>query len=197
MRTPIAAALALVLAFGCTDQGTSPTALNDGAVAPTFDINNAPPASGVVLRGTTDFAVSWVDFKNGTQVIIGADIVEFCNGTIDFDVATYMDVYVNDRPFLSHLFGDDLRTSVWGFTDFDCDKFTTLEPLAVGLSDLVNTDNDFFGSGPDDNNANAWGFRAHGTLVRPSGDKAQFSGHLNLKGGFDKPFHVTAKISLH
>ena len=42
MRAPIAAALALVLAFGCTDQSTAPTALNEAVPAPSLDQGGVP-----------------------------------------------------------------------------------------------------------------------------------------------------------
>ena len=195
MRTPIAAALALVLAFGCTDQTTSPTALNDAAVAPTFNFLNGPASAGIVLRYETPFAVSWADPESGLRATVGFDTDEYCANIIDFDIVAVQDVDLPTGRLLGPVQGDDMQTAVWPFTAFDCALFTTVEPLATGVSEFRLTDNDVFGTVV--NNANAWGWRTHGALTLASGDKAQFSGHINRMFTNDGQFTITSKVSLH
>jgi hypothetical protein len=48
--------------------------------------------------------------------------------------------------------------------------------VAEGWGSFHYTDNDLFGSGPDDQNANAWGFVMNGRLTRPDGSMAVYQG---------------------
>lgn len=195
-RIPLAISLAVVLAASCDQQPVQP-AIEPGAAGPAFTFGNGPSESGVVLRGETGWALGVTDFESGLQLILGADIVEYCNGIIDFDVVSFMDVWVNDRPLLSKVHGEDVRTTVWPFTDFDCELFTTVDPVASGVSDVINTDNDVFGVG-DGNNGNAWGFSAHGILeYTASGEPAVFSAHERLRYNNSSGFKYQNKISLH
>lgn len=192
-RTLIAALVVSALVVGCAEQSTITESL------PQFNFTNAPDASGIVVRDEFPVAFTWVDTKAGTRVTIGVDVFEFCAGIINFDFVPYQDVLLpEDRPLLTLGLGDDMRTTVWPFLDFDCDLFTTVTPLAHGVSDLVHTDNDLFGAQPDDNNANAWGFMAHGILASPSGADAPFHAHIRLRFGNSAGFKVlSAKIVLN
>jgi len=195
-QVSIIAVLALSLVVSCDQQPVEPVA-DTAAEIPAFKIGNGPSESGVVLRGETGWALAVTDFESGLQLILGTDIVEYCSGIIDFDVVSFMDVWVNDRPLLSKIHGEDVRTTVWPFTDFDCGLFTTVDPVASGVSDVVTTDNDVFGVG-DGNNANAWGFSAHGILsYASSGEPAIFSAHERLKYNNSTGFKYNNKISLH
>lgn len=175
--------LVAVFAMGCTDQNT-PTALNDDTSAVLFKISNAPANSGpIVARDQGDFfAVFYVDTKAGISAIHGADIVNFCNDPM----GTTFDLFDRQRVFTPTeaaavnelLQGSDVTTSVWPFTNFDCDDFLTITPLATGTVDMINTDNDFFAflrSSPA--RANAFGFNANGRLNLSGGGTSQFSGH--------------------
>jgi hypothetical protein len=164
------------LIVGCSEQN-APTESRDALTNPTFNFSNGPDFAGIVERGEFPNAVTWPDFKNGMRVTIGLDMLEFCADIIDFELWDFNDQVLKDRrKGLTH--GDDLQTDVWPFTAFDCGLFTTVTPLASGVSDVVNTDNDLFQSGVND--ANAWGWRAHGKLTRPSGETAVFNGHINI-----------------
>ena len=70
MRTPLAAGLALVLTFGCTDQPLT-TALNEAAPAPSFDIGNpgylngpGNPGNSSVFRIDTGDGNVFFNFTN-------------------------------------------------------------------------------------------------------------------------------------
>ena len=91
-----------------------------------------------------------------------------------------------------------MQASVWPFTGFDCGLFTSTSPVASGVADFIYTDNSLPGVGPDDDFANAWGFRAHGTLsYTDGGGPASFSAHLNMKYNNSTGYSQTSKISLN
>lgn len=189
-------ALAAVVAVGCSEQPAAPTASDDGAVAPTFTIDNAPVESGIVMRGETSVAVGWTDQKDGTFVFIGIDPRDFCNGVFDVDIVPFQEIYHTHGGTLGHIQGQGLRTTVWPFPGFTgCHLLDTYAPLATGVSDLVNTDNMYSGGSPA--NANAFGFRAHGTLTLASGADAAFSAHVNYRINGNNGFMANSQISLH
>ena len=193
MRTIRLAVTALVVSAFLAACAESPT----GTESPQFSIADAPAESGIIVRGGFNAAVSWVDAKSGMRVIIGLDIVDLCTGPFTFDFFSFQDLNLPNGRIVEIVQGEDIQTSVWGFLPFDCGQFTTVAPLASGLSDMVVTDNDLFGVAPGDKNANAFGFRAHGSLTRPSGADAAFSAHLNIRFGNHQGGQVKAKISLH
>lgn len=197
MRTT---ALSLALAAGfvvaCGEQPASPTAPDAAAMAPAFTIDNAPAQSGIVMRGETSVAVGWTDEKDGTFVFIGIDPRDFCNGVFDFDIVPFQEVYLTHGGSLGHIQGHDLRTTVWPFPGFTgCGLLDIYAPLATGVSDLVNTDNMYTGGSPA--NANAFGFRAHGTLTLANGADAAFSAHVNYRLNGNNGFMANSQISLH
>lgn len=170
------------LVVSCNDQ---PTSTESPAVdGPLFNFSNGPANPGpIIVRSQTAFAAFYVDTKKGISAIHGADIAgEFCNGIVNFDLVDLQSISVpEDANRLNELIqGADVTTSVWPFTNFDCGLFTTVTPLASGSVDLVSTDNDLLVFlNPDNRNANAFGFRAHGRLQDQSGARANFSGHSN------------------
>ncbi len=196
MRTiGLALGLMALFAVGCSDHTTSPTARIDVSHAPAFTIDNAPAASGIVMRGESSIGVGWPDFKAGTSVYIGFDPAELCTWTFDFDLVPFQEVHANGgQRVLRHVQGRNLTTSVWPFIGFNCGLFTSVAPLARGVSDLNATDNDVFVSGPV--NANAFGYRAHGKLTRASGADAAFSAHANWRINHTG-MRVNSRISLH
>lgn len=113
-----------------------------------------------------------VDYKNGLSIIVGADIVEFCNTFSGFDLVNIQEIDVPEdaNRIVQIANGDNVTTSVWPFTDFDCGLFTTQEPVASGTADFISTDNDLYvSSNPDNVNRNAFGFTANGQLTASEG----------------------------
>lgn len=156
-----------------------------------------PSASGVVTRGEDTVGLTWVDFDSGLRVILGADIVEFCSGIIDFDVVYRQSVEppIGEDWIIQRLYGE-VRAQVFDFLDFDCELFLNNEPIAAGYVMLTATDNDLTQEGQG--NANAWGFMAHGDVYSPDGVEFALSAvvrQLYLKKQDD--FRATASIVLH
>ena len=123
--------------------------------------SDPPAATGVVTREEVEVAHFWVDFDTELLIVVGADIVEFCDGIIDWDVVYGQYVQPpTDDEWLMEMRKGEVRAQVFDFVDFDCDLFLTNEPLASGMVQLITTDNDVWQSGKP--NANAWGYMASG-----------------------------------
>jgi len=168
-------------------------------VAPSFGIANAPGTSGIVTRGEDLLGLTWVDFNTGLRIAIGFDPVEFCMGAPAFDIAPVQNLDLGDGRIVGLLQGHDLTTSVWGFLPIDCGRFLTEDPAGSGVADLIYTDNDLDGDRPNRQNANVWGFRAHGTLSTPSGGRARLSAHQTVlypePGGPFGPLNSVVKLT--
>jgi hypothetical protein len=192
--------LVAVLAVSCTDQATSPTALNDAAVpAPSFGIGNAPAASGPNLiryQGTFGYIIN--DPKRGIQALFGLDPADVCG--FDFDLVYIQEITLPNEEvdrIVSVLQGDNIQTSVWDFTGFNCVLYGSETPLATGYSRLINTDNDLVGFLTDRENANAFGVNAHGQL-----DNGMLNAHERISWDpepplFDGRFIVTEVVNFH
>jgi len=195
--TALSLALATTLIVGCGEQSDSPTALGEGAMIPALATGNAPVESGIVIRGETSIGVGWTDEANGTFVFIGIDPRDFCDGIFDVDIVPMHEVSLaGDRGMLSLAQGENLKTTVWPFPGFSgCDLLMVHEPLATGVSDLVYTAN--FGYRAGRSSANAFGYRAHGTLTLANGADAAFSAHWNRTYNGNTGVKDNSKISLH
>ncbi len=183
---PTLIALALV---ACEQTETT----SPNAISPQFGIANAPSMAGIVMRDEIPIGVAWFDPKAGMDVTFGFDPVAFCGGSSDFDVVQ-LQLVQNPGRVLALLQGE-VRTTVWPFTQFDCDLFTTVEPLASGSADFTWHDNDWLGL-LDPNKINAFGWHAHGILTRPSGAKARFSAHFTFQWDGLELTVVNSKIVL-
>ena len=128
-----------------------------------------PPFSGVVERNEAAIALTFIDAKAGLRVIVGADIDEFCAGTINFDLVAVQDI-VNELVMVL---------------------------VGMGEHDVVNRElfNDLFGS--NINNANAWTWMVHGTLEDPWGTQLMLSGHVTRVFSNNGGFKINSQIVLH
>jgi hypothetical protein len=144
-----------------------------------------PASSGIVTRGS--YETGWVDIDthSGLLSIVGVDIVQWCTDGAPFDTFYYKDKDLQDGFRLNTVEQAYVQASVWPITVFDCELFTTVQPLATGMAYFRSHDNDLFGPRfcEEKNNANAFGRRANGTLYSPSGEARQFSMHTT--GLFD------------
>jgi hypothetical protein len=187
MRTSIAAALALVLAAGCTDQPTAPTALGDPAPAPSFDIGNPgylngpeyPGNSGVWRFDTDDGHVfhvftndpardlitTWFDAPNWAFLGCGSSFLEPSSGQYITDPAGITRAMSTLQGV--HVFVYRLSTFS---TSNDCEYFAN-DWLYQGHISSIDVDNDFFGVGPG---GNAFGWTAQGTVCDQAGDPYKY-----------------------
>jgi hypothetical protein len=204
LRYPCLLLLAAILVVGCSEQ-VAPTAAVEDHDAPALSagkIGDAPAESGpYVVRVEANVALFYADANAGLSAVLGLDPVDVCNGSFDPDVNHVIIIDVpNDVDRINVLIeAEDVTTSVWPFTTFDCGLFTTTDPLAAGTADLISTDNDFFGS--DNANANAFGFQVHGQLSTDANREAvSFSGHSRCVWDGNDPvtfFQCNDKITLN
>ncbi|HSM17679.1 MAG TPA: hypothetical protein VK845_11890 [Gemmatimonadales bacterium] len=193
--TALSLALVAFLAVGCGEPTAAPTGPADGA--PAYSIDDAPPGSGIVIRTERGVFPGWTDWDEGIFVFIGIDPRDFCNGVYDYDIIPMQEVNLpDDRGTLVLLQGEDLRTTVWPFPGFTgCQLLDIYDPLATGVSDLVYTENRGYGAGRS--NANAFGYRAHGTLRLANGADAAFSAHWNRTYNGNTGIKDNSQISLN
>jgi hypothetical protein len=164
-------------------------------------LSNPPPTSGPnVVRFDDFFAVNISDFEDNKQVILGADVTEFCLGTVDFDVISFMEVTnPQDEARIKQLFKGEAYASVWDFPEFDCDRFLSDLPLATGMARIHGNDNDLIVFDRDNKNANSFGIKAHGDLWSPEQEQLKFHlvWHIVWDGiDGEKFFKEIVKISL-
>jgi len=194
MRCLRLALLPLVFA-ACTE---SQPAEPDIDIAPSLNAQAPPAVSGIVTRGGAPFALIWVDEQAGLRAMVGGDVREYCAGVIDFDLVSWQDVVIAEdvgRVF-ERFVGHDMYTTVWDFLDFDCAKFTSMDPIAFGTSTMRVTDNDV--NRTTVHNAHAWGLTAQGTLEwTADGSPAYFSGHQRIHFTNAGNLNVTQEINLH
>ena len=152
--------------------------------------------SGIVTRYEAPVGRTWVDFDSGLRVVVGADMDEFCAGIVNFDLVEITDIQLASERLLTLETGR-VQATVWDFTDFDCALFTTNDPVASGFARMRTTDNDFFGTDPDDTNANAFGWMAHGKLEDQYGTRLMLNAFSRIVFGNNSGFHQTTKVILN
>ncbi len=195
----------VVLALGavlvaCSEQATAPQART--AAVSTFNIANAPPETGIVVRSAWNDILIWGVPSAGLEVMMGADAKTFCtlwdggNGDPSpsfVSFMTYADKGLFDRVLTV---GQDREaaTQVWPYVDGDLGAFCTMvlggtEPLATGVTRGVQFFSDMGGSGRGAD-INLWTY--HGLLTRPDGSKAVFAFQMHWRQW--DPTKVTASL---
>lgn len=173
-------AVALLSLAACAGESpTQPLAPTDlQAASASFGTEDAPAESGPVIRVEIPFWANVSDPEAGLLVVYGLDPVAACTGGDAFDSIWLQEVQSQaDILRLLGLLTGDVRTSVWPFTRFDCALFTTTQPVATGVSTLRVTDNDPLAFARPNQNANTFGYMAHGALTLADGRESQFSAH--------------------
>jgi hypothetical protein len=152
-----------------------------------------PPAQSGPRVFRYNFDVAWVfsDFDSGLFVAFGVNMADYCNDVFEFEEFTFMDVLVDEdsNRILGPGYGE-VNTTVWGFPEFDCERFTTEFPLAEGMITLRLNDNDVYAWQPNErSNKNSFSFKANGPMWSyTTGERMQlhFVSH-SVWGGFNNP----------
>lgn len=152
MRTPIAAALALVLAFGCTDQTTSPTALSDDVAAPTFTVDRQEFSSPYDM----DWDPPYTDCATGE----------------DMQNHGILLIHIRETTTPSG------NVTVHGWVDYDAFGPITLEGLSSGDIWTLNNGHNPFGEVIKDNGFYLLHYQWSELYSNPEGRKL----HIHLKG---------------
>ena len=174
-----------LLLLACDRQPAAP----DAASTPTFDIGNAPPQSGIVLRNGEPFFFLWGFPSENFEVAIGADAREFCAGWPDpwgaeFSIVTRAHKQLVDR-LMSRFQGRDVTTGVWPYGYRDMAIFCAqinggAEPFATGVTRVSEFASDWWYEG-DPRQVDL--IMSHGFLTRPDGRRAIFNLQMQLRQG--------------
>ena len=151
-------------------------------LVPALVVADPPTESGIVYRGQATWGMYYANDDGTRLVVYGFDPVEYCQSIFDFDVLSFqgMQLPVDDVAVVVAK-GEEIRTTVWPFGDFNCALFEIVPPLAGGTSRVVSTDNNYYGVPTE--RTNSWSLSAHGVLLDASGDEY----------GFQHNYHCTWK----
>lgn len=199
MRRLLAVLALGALVVACSEQATFPQT-ETPATAPTFDISNAPPQTGVVLRAAYPTILIWGVPAAGLEVALHADGREFCQQYPDnidpstWSIMTFADKVLFDR-ILTTGQAHDVPTQVWPYSGEETpESFCAMvlggaEPLATGVTRGSQFYSDLNGTG---NGADIWLWNYHGLLTRPDGSQAVFSFQVHWRQG--APTRVSASL---
>ena len=185
MRAPTVLVLAVAMALGCADQPTTPSTMTDGVgLAPAFTfIKNPDNGNPHIYRFESDVFYLIFQFPSGPPPAGTPDLVAVHSTTPDcgggLEPADIQQVIENpDDPASGKIreltLADPINIFIVDLSQpGSCFGF---ELVASGEGKLVNTDNDVLVFLRDSNNANAFGFTAHGQLYGPDGRMAHYNG---------------------
>lgn len=195
------ALLPLVFA-ACTER--APVApIEDG---PAFNwMNNTDVANPRIFRGETDYLACWSDATNGLRachatVPLGGGTEPDCGLQEVGDPIGFQDIgtYNPDDPFSSWI--HETVTGPVFITVRDQTQpgecFGNLL-VAQGWGNFRYVDNDIFGVGEGDRNANSWGFSGHGALTTPDGGTVQYDGSIHYVYNQTIFKLTSAKVAVH
>ncbi len=182
------------LLVACAEQSPVDPPERATVAAPTFGIGNAPDQTGVVYRGSAGWWLRFDDAATGWSITFGLNLPEACTGTAVFDELQWADKDLPVEFFRDNSLNvfESAYTAVWPFHGFDCDLYTTVEPIATGYSRMVWTDNDWTGS--PNPNSNTWGWMAHGSLTWADGTAAQLAFHRRFVWHKNGPATLVSQV---
>lgn len=165
--------------------------------APAFDFMNNPDNGNVRIYrvADNDFAVAWTDPRTNLRATHWSNRFVVTPGCGDFEggPASRQEVglFLPDDMFASQLRVNE-KGPVWIIVrDLnqagDC---FGAKLVAEGWGQAHYTDNDAFFIGPEQPNANAWGFTGEGALTAPDGSTRRYAGHLRFTVTNDGTFRV-------
>ncbi len=181
----------IVLALGCdaTVEPVSSPVLPESDVLAKMD--DRPTQSGIrVFVHEGRATVILVDAKTGLVSVHGRTGYEVCLGVGVPDVGYFKDVIPPDpdgfRIMHSPGQAEDVRTEVWPI-DIECeDILDDGVPIASGLSDGINTDNDILPWASSTPNRNVWSWRYHGKLDLAVGGLTPYTGQFHCLYDFEE-----------
>ena len=153
-----------------------------------------PPASGKVERFEGQQWFTWIDPEKGLRVVLGLDPKEFCAGAGSPDLLEVQAADLGDFRIVMNA-SAEMRASVWDFTEIDCGRFLTEDPVASGYARVRYVDNDVFGTVV--NNANSWTIMANGKLEDPWGSTAILRAFISQLYSENSGYKRVADVELH
>lgn len=200
---PLVAVLAAVLAFGCSESPLESTAdiapPSSDFVSSIGKLDDAPAQSGLnVVRYEDNIWFWYWDVKVGLQALVGVHIDGLCAGGFPVDGVHVMDIDVPEHAqrIAQLIQAEDVHFAIYPMGMGPCGNL-----VAIGMADLVYTDNDLFTwQYPDNTNRSAFGFAFHGKGINPAtGEEVNVSGHYRAEwdGWNQGSGHAASKINVH
>ena len=151
-----------------------------------------------IERFQTDFGFSWTDPSNGLRATHTTFPLPFM-GQPELDCGPQEPLAQIDAQEVGLRDFDDLFAS-WIHANLDGRLWVIIRDVtqpgdcygaklvAEGWGNIRYVDNDVFGVGEEDNNANAWGYSARGDLVTPEGTAVSYTGNFRATVTLEKDF---------
>lgn len=200
-----------LLFIGCSDKSISPvetTGVNDNAVV----LQKETGPGAWIIKYENEGAFWFEDEETGLVLTLGLnDPWIFCTDFIG-ETFSFRDLFLPNadpelRRILERMKEKDITAKVWQVdpwpTDYDsfCTFFgpiTPFEPMATGTASFSIRDNDLLAWAQPNNNSNAFGYKANGTLYSQSGQKYKLNlvYHAIWDGDDFVTFHDFFKLRL-
>ena len=162
-----------VLLLGCSDS-SEPVIPPTDTQAGQPSLMKSTESGAMILKFEVATYFLFYDAEEGLVLSLGInDLAEVCGGGTPFDVFDYKELYLpgtdpNLRRLVRQMKGEDVGAIVWATETWPV-ALCTIDPLAVGTADVIRTDNDLYANTQDNPNADAFGYKAHGSLLGPEG----------------------------
>jgi hypothetical protein len=171
-----------LMLIGCSDKSISPvetTGVNDNSVV----LQKETGPGAWIFRYESNLAFWFTDEEAGLVLTLGLnDPWTFCSD-FEGESFSFKDIYLPNsdpdlRRILEQMKGKDITAKIWQVDPWPlvynsfCTFFgpiTPFEPMAVGIANFSYKDNDVLAWDQDNNNSNAFGYKANGTLVGQDG----------------------------
>ena len=168
-----------ILFLGCSDKTTQPVESSNLTLQ---KVGNGEGAG--IVRYEQENAFGFIDYDEHLIIVLGInDMQNFCNGTGGMDIFKFKELLLPNadpelRRMVMSIKAFDVTASVYQadeWPEYFCDFTLSHQPIAVGPANFNYTDNDVNAWWQDNPNANAFGYKANGSLVGPTGQRYNFN----------------------
>lgn len=164
-----------LLFFGCADEQMQPVQSSSG----TLQKQSNGQGAGI-LRYEEENAYGFIDEDAHLLLVLGINNPsDFCSGIGGMDIFKVKDILLPNadpelRREIMQINCGDVTAIIWQSDEWPadfCDFILNTNPLAIGSANFRYRDNDFWAWWQNNPNANAFGYRANGTMDGPNGEK--------------------------
>jgi hypothetical protein len=185
------AVLVSAIAVGCDSPSMPPTGPRPPFAEPRFDFTNGPSSLPNVFRLNNRIFFAWPDFDRNMAVLINtpadpSDLLA-CGGAVRPDFVSVQRVGLLQEVLHVLRLAREVNILVFDPAPATFEDLCEATPIASGTGNLTSSDNDLFLTG---NGANAFGFRAQGTVELASGGSARVTAVQQLLIKPDGTFEV-------
>lgn len=194
------AVLVSAIAVGCDSPSMPPTGLRPPFAEPRFDFTNGPSSLPNVFRFNNRVFFAWADFERNMAILVNSPTndpsdLRACGGALRPDFVSVQRVGLLQEVLHALRLAREVNILVFDPAPATFEDLCAATPIASGTGNLTSTDNDIFVTG---NGANAFGFRAQGTVELATGGSARVTAVQQLLIKPDGTFEVlVSSVMLH